>query len=736
MRNDALGFFWEDMPVVKQAKAPAMKRQPPKRTWEEPGYLPGLAEALAFDVPVFTDDELIDVAWQAKLSGKPHRMVWDIECYPNYFLMAFKSIELGKVVYFELGAGHTFDVRKARWVIENFCQVGFNSIGYDACIMTLAVNGAPNEALFDATEGIILREERPADILRRHKCKKIQFDHIDLIEVAPLRASLKIYGGRVHTKRMQDLPFRPGLVLTLDQIAIVRWYCLNDLASTQDLLGELKEQLDLRYAMSTEYGVDLRSKSDAQIAEAVFAHEIERITGSRCYRPEIPIGTAYRYNVPDYLKFRTPMMNWVLQTVKDTWFIVDETGSIGMPPQLAELKINIANSTYQMGIGGLHSTEKRAMHIAGDDYVLKDVDVESFYPRIILNQQLFPKHLGKVFLQVYDAIVKRRIAAKHAKDEVVSSSLKIVINGSYGKLGSKYSILYAPDLMIQVTISGQLSLLMLIETLELHGVSVVSANTDGVVIKATKGQEALVDMLVKQWEKDTNFKTEETKYSALYSRDVNNYVAVYAKPVEKNGKITYAKTKGAYAKPGLQKNPASYIASEAVVALLAQRIPLYDTIKGCKDIRKFLNVRNVTGGAVKVLGTAYDPNLNKMAKEKAAREAGWYPTSEGKWGRTIRHPETQHVLKEEENELEYAYASTCEATSTQFLGKSIRWYYAKGDQGELIYAKNGNKVPRSDGAQPCMDLPSEFPEDLDHDWYMREAEKILTEIGYASKVTA
>jgi len=38
-------------------------------------------------------------------------------------------------------------------------------------------------------------------------------------------------------------------------------------------------------------------------------------------------------------------------------------------------------------------------------------------------------------------------------------------------------------------------------------------------------------------------------------------------------------------------------------------------------------------------------------------------------------------------------------------------------------------VPLSDGAVPCMDLPDEFPADVDHDYYIREAQRVLRDIG-------
>src|SRR3546814_14028970 len=52
----------------------------------------------------------------------------------------------------------------------------------------------------------------------------------------------------------------------------------------------------------------------------------------------------------------------------------------------------------------------------------------------------------------------------------VADSLKIVINGSFGKFGSKYSILYAPNFLTQTTLTGQLSILLLIEMLEMAGI--------------------------------------------------------------------------------------------------------------------------------------------------------------------------------------------------------------------------------------------------------------------------
>lgn len=671
MRADALGFFWRDEPPPPKQKAEKIKATPPRPVWLEPDYLPGLEEAERFDVHVMSERELVQA------QARQEKLLFDIESYSNYFIASFRSKATGWVRYYELHEerdSETWNIAELHWLLHNFCTVGFNSLNYDIPITTLALAGHGPALLKHATNLIITEGWRPSDVLRQYKLKKLAIDHIDLIEVAPLRANLKVYGGRLHCPRMQDLPFAPETVLSEDQKKIVRWYNINsDLTNTGFMLASLKAQIDLRYQLSEEHGVDVRSKSDAQIAEAVIEKQLKPFLGERIQKPQIDIGTAYRYQVPHYMRFRSPLMQWALGIIANSDFVVDETGSIGMPEAVKQLNLDINGSIYRMGIGGLHSSEKKQAHRADSQYMLVDKDVTSYYPFIILNQSLYPRHLGSAFLSVYKEIVDRRLRAKEQGDKATAESLKITINGSFGKLGSKYSILYSPDLLIQVTVTGQLSLLLLIERLELAGIRVVSANTDGVVIKCLRSMQPQMDAIIKQWEADTCFQTEGTEYTALYSRDVNNYIAV--KP---DGTV---KTKGAYANPWansknpadrMHKNPQNTICIEAVEELLVKGTPVAHTVRGCRDITRFVSVRTVKGGAAKV------------------------------WS---------------EDNIEY-------------LGKSIRWYYSSQVDGCIVYCTNGNKVPRSDNARPLLDLPDEFPDDIHYDWYINECESILEAIGY------
>lgn len=665
MRHDALGIFWQDEPPVKPEPKQVIKRTPPEPFWLEDSYLPNLDVALAFQPHLMTDEELVQCA-----VGRLE-LVYDVESYFDYFLVAFVCPATGKGIEFELHDDETLNgaaLAKLVWIMQNIPLIDFNGRNYDVPMITAACSGRMSPPMLkEVSTTIIINMLRPRDVAAKYRLSELKVNHVDLIEVAPLSASLKIYGGRLHTKRMQDLPFHYEARLSMLQRKIVRWYCFNDLQQTVELREALREQVDLREVMGREYSMDLRSHSDAQVAEHVISHGIKGGRRGRLSKNEVAVGTRYRYNPPSFLKYKTDRMNWVLSVASNADYVVGPDGAVAMPPDLKSLAIEIAGGVYRMGIGGLHSSEKQAAHVADDEYMLVDRDMTSFYPRIILLLRLFPKHLGEVFLVVYQRIVERRLTAKRSGQKAIADSLKIAINGCFGKLGNKYSVLYSPDLLTQVTITGQLTLLMLIELLELNDFPVLSANTDGIVIKCKRTRYNEMDLLIKQWERDTGFETEEAQYAAVYSRDVNNYIAVKADGTTKN--------KGAYNNPWadkkpslfrLHKNPTNTICVEAVEKFLVQGVPVGDTIRMSTDIRKFVTVRHVNGGAVK---------------------------------------------------------------DKEYLGKAVRWYYATGVEGEIVYAKSGNKVPRSDGAKPCMVLPSEFPDDIDFDWYEREARSLLVDIG-------
>jgi len=337
------------------------------------------------------------------------KAVLDIECYTNYFLIAIKSMANDKVVTFERSDWSDFDAEQLNSVLRKYTIITFNGNRYDLLLLKGSIAGFDASKLKVMSDDIIINNVRAWDTESKYnlpQCKYI--DHIDLIDVAPGKASLKIYGGRLHSKRMQDLPIEPSAIIKLDERELLTSYCINDLDTTIDLFNKLSSQIDLREKMGEELGMDLRSKSDAQIAEAVIKKQIEAIKGTKIYRPDLPNGFSFNYVPPKFIKFKHPELVNALEVFKSEAFTLNEKGDAVEPEKVGKLKVKINQTVYQLGIGGIHSCEKTVNYIAGNDYILVDRDVTSYYPNIILNQRLYHKHIGTEFLTAYKSIVEKR----------------------------------------------------------------------------------------------------------------------------------------------------------------------------------------------------------------------------------------------------------------------------------------------------------------------------------------
>lgn len=636
----------------------------------------------------------------------------DIECYRNYFLIKSHHYQFEVRPWWSIPS-----VMGLRMFLASHELVTFNGNNYDipmtaACLHLIAQNPHISAkdlcaALKAYSDIIIVGRQRSWQFYKQNNIPELHWlKHIDLFEVAPgVGIGLKMYMGRNHAPTLQDLPVEPDATLTNEQMDIINLYCGNDLAGTKALKERIQGRLDLRRSISEDLGVDVMSKSDAQISESTIIAKL----GYRPQKVSYPHGFGFHYEAPSFIKFKTPQLQQVLNTVLNSQFTVNDVDQLRMPgandeivdadgkkiktgiiipPAVAALRVALGSSIYKFGIGGLHSQEKSVFHrsIPGQ-WTLSDHDVASYYPSLILLMNMYPAAIGQAFIEIYRQVYEQRLHAKSmasaleaaGQDEeakkwkTIADSLKIVLNGAFGKLGSKYSILFAPELLIRTTITGQLALLMLIEDMELAGIPVVSANTDGIIVKTPAGLEATRDAILKNWEAATGLETEATFYAAVFSRDVNNYIAF-----KTDGKH---KAKGCFGESGVSpkasptgKNPDVDICGEAVIEYLARGTPLYTTIRKCQDIRKFITVATCAGG--------------------------------GYW-----------------------------EGSGEVLGKTVRWYYGNGSTHGIRSTKLrngqtiGNLVSNSTGSVPCMKLPEVFPEDIDYEWYERTAYKMLGEIG-------
>ena len=649
----------------------------------------------------------------------------DTECYVNYWLCAFDSGE-----EFEMFDGHPLDISGLRKALTRYTVVSFNGLKYDMPMIAEALRGATCAEL-KATSDAMIRDGMQSWQLGIESPYGI--DHIDMMLIAPGAGGLKAYGAKMHTRRLQDLPIEPGAIIGLFDRLKLREYCRNDLVLTHESYDYFPAQIQLRRDMSETYDIDLMCKSDAQIAEAI----IRKLSGTKSNGEGIQPGRTFKYKIPEWIRF-TDLD--VLDVINSSVFTISDTGKVLMPDRLTNTIIIIAKGGYTIGMGGLHSNESGVTHLADEKNLLADFDVASYYPELIRKTGIEPPLLRGFFKGLYYGWIDDRLRSKGEVSRLKkepkndanvaeikrqlsdSNSKKIILNGSFGKLGSPFSVLYAPDELIQVTITGQLALLMLIEMLEVAGIPVISANTDGIILHCPRNLEWLALDITQYWQDNTGFTLERTDYSAVYSRDVNSYVAVTLDgSVKRKGEAFAEPLPG----PSGWPNPSGEICKEAMIAYLTKGTPLEDTIMACTDIKKFLHVRNVKGGGV-LAKTEVQPKKTSI-KHMVATVAsdGWVEVYAKHWYDAKWDHDCTRILV-----LGEAYAEVTARHDDEYLGKVVRWYYGVNSISTILNSKSGNLVPLTNGCVPMMELVDTLPDDIDYQRYINKAQSLLVDVGY------
>ena len=442
------------------------------------------------------------------------------------------------------------------------------------------------------------------------------------------------------------------LVDKWDRYVIPEWitdimhYNLNDVFIVCEMIRLYIDEVRLRYNISKAYEVDVLSSSRSNIADNLFVKFYSEFSGlaESQWRGRKTERTAMSFKrvIFPFIKFKTKELQELLEEMKKVViYSIGKKALKEIAPKYPELKylktnnesgwfeVKINNLIYTIATGGLHSQDiPRELKskltfvdnwklsdckeggskeedapsiwdvITDNSYIYVHWDIASFYPSIMDVYKIAPAHMNEgVFVKLIHWLKETRVTAKHSKEDyidgipkdVLAQVLKIVINSIYGKLGFEKGDICDRLAVLKVTINGQLMIMMLCESLELAGIEVVSANTDGIVVKLHKKNKAKFEEIADEWKRLTKLDADSEEYRCYINRDINNYVIE-----ELNGKVSY---KGAlhptmYA-VDLQKGYDMPIVAKAVVDYFLNDKPILETLYECKNILDFCKTQNV-----------------------------------------------------------------------------------------------------------------------------------------------
>lgn len=452
-------------------------------------------------------------------------------------------------------------------------------------------------------------------------------------------------------------------------------YNINDVFLVCEMVRLNPDEIKLRYSISSAFDLNVLSSSRANIADKLTTKVYSNMTGLhkskfeklRTERTKM----SFKKIIFPHIKFKTKELQDLLEYMK--------TVSVYHTNKDAFCKeITFYGTTYTLACGGIHTQDKPVILISDDKFLYKHFDYNSYYPSIVVSYDIAPEHLNKkIFVEMVRYFRDTRVKCKHTDDsegyvmagvpnKTAAEALKIVINSIYGKFGSDTFFLYDRIAQLKVTINGQLMTMTLVEELELNGIHVISANTDGIVIKLPRDKMDVFNDITKRWNETNRMGADSEDYKAYIARDVNNYFAVW-----ENGKVDY---KGALdPKQYLKDYKKGYdmpIVATAVYEYLYNNVPVMETLRNHKDILDFCKTQNVGRQFEVVYDTIED---GKIVSIHSQRHVRFYVSTKG----VILQKEEKTTGKRSKlaGGLPVQILNTLDDVSIEFRNINYKYYY-------------------------------------------------------------
>ena len=531
-------------------------------------------------------------------------LIYDIETMQELFLIGIYNPDTKTYTEFEVSKDKNQLDGYMRFIEQHpeYYWVGYNNLRFDSQVIEWILRNYENWHELTALETAAKIAQKAADIIHdanydvfpEYREEWLTLKQIDVFKVNHYdnknrMVSLKRLEFEMDLENIEEMPIHHTKTnMTDEEIQLTKDYCKNDVMATYEFykvttgntehpLYKGNNQIELRQDIEEEFGIPCLNYSDSKIGDEMIKKfycqekniQYSDLPKKGLFRTEVKV----RHCIADYITFQTPELQQFLKGIsKEKLTIKDEFKE----------SLEFYDNIYTFAKGGLHTENKPKIFEADADHIIVDWDVSSYYPAIIINNGKYPHHLGPEFLRGYKTMFDKRLelkplAKKDKKIKGIVGALKLAVNSVYGKSSDMQSWIYDRQLTMFTTITGELSLLMLIEAYELAGIHVISANTDGVTILVKNASFDTMTAINKWWMELTSYELERTDYSKIIFSTVNDYLAI-----KTDGEI---KKKGDFLTDfELHKNKSASIVPIALEQFFVNDVPVADTIRNHTNI--------------------------------------------------------------------------------------------------------------------------------------------------------
>lgn len=404
------------------------------------------------------------------------------------------------------------------------------------------------------------------------------------------------------------------LEYTLGDVESETYKGKNKIQDRLDAIDEFKLPLEAMNWSDVKMGDELNKLGYMQLTGIKDARTLIELKKNSKRKKKFTFGDC----IPSYVSFKTPtFLTFFERMKKEKVSLVEKQ----------EYPFSYNGTSYMIAKGGIHSNEKNRIVQPNENELYIDCDISSQYPTAIFKRKLYPHHLGPEWLVMYGNTIKSRLEFKKRgktdpRAKGIAEMKKLQLNGGgFGMTNLQTNWQYDPFVQFSCTIGNQFEILMLVEMLELSGIHVISANTDGLGCLLSKEKEGEYFRVCKEWEiivGNTEMgELEFTKYSKMVQSSVNDYIAI-----KLDGEV---KQKGDFCTDyELHKNSSRAILAIAYKNYFVSGVPAGKTIKEHQGLMDFcIGLKASRNYYYKSI----DPQTNK--EEEYSRLVRYFISEEG-----------------------------------------------------------------------------------------------------------
>ena len=479
-----------------------------------------------------------------------------------------------------------------------FC--GYNNKHYDNHILKAICCGA-DPALVKSINDFIIVEDRPGWEHWFIRKNKFWFESFDLMDDTQVGTSLKHIEAHMGWNIEEtQVDFNIDRPLTQEEIDSTIFYCKWDVMATAKLLTMRKGYLQAKLDVARTKGIP-DTKALYMTNARLTAAFLDAVATERYDERE--------YHYPDNLA--------VSLIPAEVFKFFDRLHDSSIPSAVlfkSELILDVDGAEAKIAFGGIHHARPNYSECSEGKRIIRNFDVASLYPSLMVYNGFTSRNIPSAdsFAEVYHT----RLRAKQTGDDFTASTLKLILNTTYGASLATTNPLYDPLMGRSVCITGQLYILELaMRYLQAcKTVRIIQLNTDGIMISLEKDELNTIYRINDEWQESKHLLLEEDKIQKIIQKDVNNYVMVF-----ESGKV---KTKGAYVTYGIPKagafkiNNDFTIVKKAVIDYFVKGTPVETTILGCDDIHEFQIIAKAGQGYTSVFRVPPDFEDRKKRWQK------------------------------------------------------------------------------------------------------------------------